>query len=303
MEDRCIKGGRTILKNKLITKAYPLYFVLPSSLIYLALFIIPFFLAVFYSFTDWNMFDYKFNGLENFKNILLNSELNISVINTFVFAIVTTVLKVICGLALAILLNRQLKTKSFLRSIFFLPAVINNVAVGILFISLLHPTTGLVNKFLHAIGANFLALDWLVDTRIAIFSASMVEVWKYSGFCMVIFLAALQAISSDYYEAANIDGASGWQKFKNITFPLIMPAFNNVLVLSIKGGLKVFDIILATTGGGPGNATSVLNIMIYHSFGSNMYGEACAGSTMLAVVVAVIALVVYKTISKLEVEM
>lgn len=289
--------------NKNINKIYPLYLAAPTLIIFSVLFILPFFMAIYYSFTDWNLRSASFVGLDNYIEMLSNPELNISFKNTFIFAALTTVLKVIFGLMLAVLLNRQLKTRGFLRSTFFLPAVINNVAVGITFIALLHPGTGLVNRILKGLGLSFLAQDWLADPRYAIYSASMVEVWKYSGLCMIIFLAALQTISREYYEASDIDGANSWQKFKNITFPLIIPAFNNVLVISIIGGLKVFDIILATTGGGPGRATYVLNLLVYNSFSYSFYGEACAGSTMLAVIVGLIAFIVYKLVGKKEVEM
>lgn len=112
----------------------------------------------------------------------------------------------------------------------------------------------------------------------------------------------MQNISSDYYEAAVIDGASGFQKFRYITFPLLLPSINNVVVLSIIGGLKVFDVVISTTGGGPGYATEVLNTLIYRSYSYQRYGQATAGTTILAVIVLIVTLFTYNTISKREVE-
>lgn len=229
--------------------------------------------------------------------------MNISIKNTIIFAVVTTLLKVVLGMLLAVFLNRELKTKNFLRTVFYLPAVINTVAIGILFSAVLHPTDGILNKFLNALGLGILAQEWLTNIHIAIYSIAAIEVWKWTGFTMIIILAGLQTVSGEYYEAADIDGASAWKKFRHITFPLIIPAFNNALVGSIIGGLKVFDIVMVTTNGGPGSATSVLNTLIFKSYGGNYQGEASAGSMILAILVALVAISTYIFIRKREVEL
>lgn len=288
--------------NSLKKKTYPLYFLVPGIVVFVVFFIVPFFIAVRYSFTNWNFRKADFVGLRNYINVLKDPNLNIAFKNTFVFTIITTVLKLVLGLVLAVFLNRKFKLTNYLRTVFYMPAVISTVAVGIAFTALMHPSKGLINVFLNTIGLGALAQNWLTDPKIAIYSVCMIEVWKWTGYTMMILLAGMQSVSEDYYEAAEIDGATGWQKFRYVTFPLIRPSFNNCLILSIIGGLKVFDIVLATTGGGPGVSTQVLNSVIYRSFSYNMQGEACAGTVFLALFVLLITLCTYNTITKKEAE-
>lgn len=275
---------------------YPIYFLIPGITLFFLLYLVPFFMSVRYSFTNWDFKRSDFVGFKNYINIIKDPNINIAFKNTFIFTVVTTFFKMILGLCLAIFLNNKLKMTKFLRTTFFLPAVINTIAVGIVFKALMHPSKGLINKILITIGLESLTQNWLTDTNIAIFSVCGVEIWKWTGYTMIIFLAGLQMISSDYYEAAEIDGANGWQKFRYITFPLIRPSFNNSLILSIIGGIKVFDIVLATTGGGPGSTTQVFNSVIFRSFSYNMQGEASAGTVVLAIIVLIITLCTYSQI-------
>ena len=176
------------------------------------------------------------------------------------------------------------------------------MAVGIIFQSLMHPSKGLINTLLNAVGLHALALNWLTDPKIAIFSICIIEVWKWTGYTMVIFLSGLQAISSDYYEAAEMDGAKGFKKFRYVTFPLLLPTFNNALIVNIIGGLKVFDLVQTTTEGGPGFATEVFSTAIYKCFGSGRLGEGSAVGMLLALIIAVIVLPTYRLIASREVE-
>lgn len=291
------------MHNGYKNRYYSLLLLFPGTLIYVMLFILPVLIGLYYSFTNWDFFTARFTGFDNYISILTDSDMNISIKNTIIFAVVTTLLKVVLGMLLAVFLNRELKTKNFLRTVFYLPAVINTVAIGILFSAVLHPTDGILNKFLNALGLGILAQEWLTNIHIAIYSIAAIEVWKWTGFTMIIILAGLQTVSGEYYEAADIDGASAWKKFRHITFPLIIPAFNNALVGSIIGGLKVFDIVMVTTNGGPGSATSVLNTLIFKSYGGNYQGEASAGSMILAILVALVAISTYIFIRKREVEL
>ena len=204
-------------------------------------------------------------------------------------------------LALALLVNNRFRGVNYMRTVFFLPAVLNNVAVGLVFRSMMHPS-GLINRTLTTIGLGALTQNWLTNPKIAIFSCAFVEIWKWTGYTMVILLAGLQAIDTTYYEAAELDGASRWQQFRSVTLPLIMPAFNNAVVISIVGGLKVFDIVQALTNGGPGNATSVFGTLIYSSFSSGSYGRGCAASMILTFFVLLIALPTNRFLSGKEVE-
>lgn len=291
------------MRNSYRNKYYSFMLLVPGILIYFIFFILPTFMGTYYSFTNWDFISASFVGLQNYINILTDSSTSGALKNTVIFAIVTTISKVLIGMLLAVFLNRQLKTRNYLRTVFYLPAVINTIAVGIMFTAILHPTEGILNVFFHKAGLGFLAQDWLTNTKIALFSICAIETWKWSGFNMVIILVGLQSISNEYMEAADIDGANSRQKFWKITFPLIMPAFNNAFVSSLIGGLKVFDIVVATTNGGPGSATQVMNTIIYRSFAFNMQGEANAGAVLLGVIVAAFAVVSYTFIRKREVEL
>lgn len=227
-------------------KRYPALFMAPGVLIYGVFFILPVLIGVWYSFTNWNFTRADFVGLMNYKNIISDPSIKRALLNTIIFTVVTTVGKVGLGLALAVFLNRKLHLRNYLRGISFFPAIISTVAVGIVFTAILHPY-GLLNQFFRALGLDFMAKNWLTDTKLALLSVCRVEIWKWSGFNMVIILAGLQAVPPEYQEAATIDGANAWQRFWRVTFPLILPAFNNAFVNSLIGGLKVFDIIVATT--------------------------------------------------------
>lgn len=278
---------------------------MPGLLLYFILGILPNFIGLGLSFVNTNNFNIKnmtYAGLQNFINILTNPTINIAISNSFIFAGLTTFFKVGTGLVLAIFLNQELKTRNFVRAVFFFPAILNVVAVGIVFSSLMHPL-GVINNFLGAIGLETLAQDWLTNPKIAIFSVSVIEIWMWSGFTMVILLAGLQSISKDYYEAASIDGATTFDKFLHVTFPLIMPYFNNALVVNIIGGLSSFGLIYATTQGGPGNATEVFGTFVFKSFGSGRYGEGSAANLLLSIIVLIIVIPTYKYIAGKEVEL
>ena len=220
--------------------------LLPCLAIFGIFFLLPAVMGVGFSFLNIRNVDFQaatFAGIGNYKNVLTDSGMNIAIKNSFIFAFVTTILKVTLGLLLAVLLNNKLKTTNFMRTVFFLPAVLSSVAVGLIFTAMMHPANGIINVALRAMGLPMLAQNWLTDPKLAIFSVAFVEVWKWTGFTMVILLAGLQSIPEHYYEAARIDGATGWQKFRYVTFPLIMPAFTNALVVNLIGGLKAFDVV------------------------------------------------------------
>lgn len=288
--------------NNRIGNTYSYKFLLPGMLVYSIFFIIPTLLSFYFSFTDWNIDGAKLIGMENFKYLISEPELRGAFKNTFIFAFVTTVFKIIFGLLLALLLNMKLKSRVALRTIFYFPAVLSSVAVGLIFSSLYHPTTGLINRMLTGAGLNFLARDWLGDPGIVIYSICFIEIWKWTGFIMIIFLAGLQSIPKEYYEATDIDGASSFQSFRHITFPLLNGPLNSSLLLSIIGGLKVFEIVRVSTNGGPGSASEVLASIIYKNFAFGYFGLATAGGLMLFIVVSCIAVPLNWYVSKREVE-
>ncbi len=287
-------------------KHYSYTLAVPGLVLYIIFFIIPAIGSLLLSFVKILGFDFstaRFGGITNYIDVFTQPNMRLAIYNSFLFALITTILKMVIGLSLAVALNKKIPLTNALRTIFFMPAVINTVAVGLIFSSLMHPTNGLINNFLHIASLDALIKSWLVDTKLAIFSVSAIEIWKWSGFTMVILLSGMQAIGKDFYEAGEIDGAVGWKRFRYLTLPLLLPAVNNALILNIIGGLKVFDLIQATTQGGPGSATEVFGTVIFKSFGSGRLGEGCAASVLLAAVIAVIAIPTYKYIANREVEM
>ena len=270
---------------------YPFYFVLAALVLYIVFFIIPGVSGIAYAFTDWSSYtdEVNFIGLDNFKTIFSPGEHYLSYIsNTLYFTVVTTFLKLAFGLALALLLNEGVKKLAHLyRTLIYLPAVLPTLVGALIFKSILHPATGLLNTFLRSIGADALAKAWLVDPHIALLSVVGVDTWKGVGYIMVILLAGLQTIPREYYEAAEVDGANAWARFRHITVPMILPAIVVVTVLNVLYGLRVFDIVYALTNGGPGYATEVLSTGIFRAFSQGQYGLGTAISSILFVILIV----------------
>jgi len=267
---------------------YPLYFAVPALALYGVFFILPSLGGIIYAFTDWSSFsdDVNFVGFKNFAKIFSTNEHYLVYLwNTVVFTIVTIILKTVVGLGLALLLNEGVKRLvNVYRVMIYIPVVLPFVVVGLIFRSILNPASGFLNTLLRSLGLDVLALNWLVDPHIALYSIIAVDTWKGVGYIMVILLAGLQTIPADYYEAAEVDGASGWQRFWFVTLPMLTPAMVVVTVLNVLYGLRVFDIVYAMTNGGPGYATEVLQTGIFEAFSKGQYGLGTAISSILLVI-------------------
>ncbi|MFZ6028016.1 MAG: carbohydrate ABC transporter permease [Chloroflexota bacterium] len=200
----------------------------------------------------------------------------------------TIALKTIFALLLALLLTKGLKRFfNFHRVIIYLPAILPTIVVGIVFRSILHPSTGVLNEFIRMIGLDFLAQRWLTNPGIALYSIISVDTWKGVGFIMVILIAGLQAIPAEYYEAAQIDGASQWDELREITIPLLLPTLTVTTVLNLLYGLKVFDVVWVLTNGGPGYATETVYTVVFKEFSKGRYGVSTALSTLLFFVMSI----------------
>ncbi|SEL97566.1 carbohydrate ABC transporter permease [Paenibacillus sp. OK003] len=270
---------------------YSYYMVFPALLIYSIFFVVPAIAAFYYSFTDWRLdrIDLKFIGWDNFEKIFSDKTLILALKNTAIFAVVTVAGKNIIGLLLAVALNMRLKTKNLLRAIFYSPSILSILVISILFTPMLR-TEGTINRLLEAVGLHSLSQAWLTNPSLVIWTIAIVSIWQSAGFQMAIYLAGLQSISQEYYEAATIDGASSWKSFFKITLPLLLPAININLMLTLIGGLKVFSEVYVMTGGGPGNASQVVGTIILRSFGEGNWGLGTAVNTLLFVVVTIIAI-------------
>ncbi len=285
---------------------YPNWFLLPTILIFGFLFVIPTLTSFYYSLTDWNINRrvISFIGLENFRELFSDVKFRSTLGNTLTYSFSVTFVRNFLGLFLAILLNNaQLKGRNLFRTIIFLPYVIAPVVIGYLFTAIYNPAQGILNQSLRAFGMGFLAQDWLNDPNIALFSTIMTDVWRTTGFSMVIYLAGLQAIPHELYESAEIDGANGRWKLTNVTIPLLAPSITINVVLALIGTMKVFVMILVLTNGGPGYATEVINTYIMSTFSLGLYGSGTAANIILSFLIIVIALPVLLFLKKREVEL
>jgi len=286
-------------------KVYPIYFAYGALALYIVLFVIPSIIGIGFSFTDWSAYTdkLKFVGLDNFKLVFSSDEDYLAIIkNTLKFTFVTTILKNVFGLALAILLTKSIRFLNFHRGIMFMPSVLSTLIIGMIFKSILNPADGLLNTFLRAIGLGALAGKWLVSSELAFGSVMAVDIWRGTGYIMTILIAGILSISGTYYEAASIDGANGYQKFRFITFPLLLPTLATTTVLNIIYGLKVFDMIYALTNGGPGKTTTeVLYTAVFKKFGTGQYAVGTALSSVMFLFMAVIGVFMIKIMTKDEV--
>lgn len=287
------------MKRKQRSKAYyPLWFALPLLLIYGIFFLYPIVTSFYYSMTVWNFNSATFNGLKNFKLFFSEASLSTSVVHTLIYAFATSGLKVILAFLIAIFLCSKIRTKSFIRSAVFFPNLVSAMAVGLTFSYLMHPTKGIFNVILGAIGLG--QVNFLGDPNMALGSIIMTDVWKGLSISVVIYIAGIQSIDKTYYEAAEIDGATGWQKLRHITLPLVAPAQNSIIILSLIGGLRSFDLIWSMTGGGPGFATDVMASVIYKQYAAGFYGLSTAGNVIMLILISLIAFPLQKMLNKRE---
>ncbi|WP_078544630.1 carbohydrate ABC transporter permease [Litchfieldia alkalitelluris] len=287
--------------NAFSKRTYSYYFLLPAAIVYFVFFLLPTIMSIFFSMTWWTLTDWKFIGLENFKTFLTEPSLNIGFKNTLIYAIVTCTLKVVLGLLLGVFLSSKLRFSGFIRSMVFFPTLLSTIAVGIAFTMMMHPSQGIINVTLNAIG--IIGPDWLGDTRIALLSVAFVDVWKGVGIATVIFIAGIMSIPQDYYEALMIDGGNAWHKFKSIILPLSRPAMNTVIILSFIGGLRTFDLVWAMTKGGPGFSTDLIASIIYKQYQAGFYGLSTAGNVILFVLVSALAFPLYGYLNRKEVDL
>lgn len=266
--------------------SYPIWFFLPAAVIYGVLFMYPTFASLFFSMTRWTLFDAQFIGFDNFAQFFREPFLVKGLINTLIYAFVTSGLKVVLGLLLGVLLTSDIIGRGYLRSVVFFPVLVSTVGVGITFTVMMHPTQGIINETLQMIGIK--GPGWLTDPNLALLSVALVDVWKGVGLATVIYIAGIVSIPQEYFEASKIDGASSFQNFWNITLPLARPATVTVVILSLIGGLRSFDLIWAMTRGGPGFTSDVIASVIYKQYQAGFYGLSTAGNVVLFIMVAII---------------
>jgi raffinose/stachyose/melibiose transport system permease protein len=280
---------------------YPYWFCLPAAVIFFVFFVVPTFSSFFFSLTRWNLFSFQFIGLENFVAFFQEPALVIGLKNTLIYAVVTCGLKVVLGILLAQLLTSQIIARGFLRSVAFFPVLVSTIGVGLTFTVLMDPSAGLINKSLALVGIDGPA--WLVDPKFALVSVALVDVWKGVGLATVIFIAGIVSIPREYFEASAVDGASAFRRFWHIVLPLSKPAITTVIILSLIGGLRSFDLIWAMTRGGPGFTSDVIASVIYKQYQAGFYGLSTAGNVVLFILVTAIVFPLYRFFTRQEVDL
>lgn len=286
-------------------KLYPWYFVAGPLLIYGVLFVLPSVIGIGYSFTDWSSYSDKisFVGWANFVEIFSPERNYLGYIwNTLWFTAATTVLKTLLALAFAMLLSKGVRALNLHRAILYMPAVLSVLIVGMVFTAILDPQYGLLNQGLRAVGLESLTQKWLVNPHLAMWSVIGVDVWRGMGYIMTILLVGILSISGVYEEAAQLDGASGWQRFRHITLPLLRPTLAVAIVLNVLYGLKVFDIVYVLTNGGPGHRTEVLYTAVFQAFSQGRYAIGTALSTVMLVIMVVLGIFMIRALTRNEVQ-
>lgn len=280
-------------------------FILPNLIGYSIFVFLPVCFSFVLSLMKWDASQapMEFVGLQNFTQIFGDQIFRKSFGNTIEYALLTVLPTLVLSLLLAVLMNSKIKGINFFRTSFFFPYIASIVAVGAVWNMLFQPDFGPINEFLRFIGiAN--PPRWVVDVKWAMVAIAIVTIWKFTGYYMIVYLAALQGIPSSLYEAASIDGAKGWQKLRYITIPMLTPTTFFVLIMLTIQCFKVFDMVYVMTGGGPGNATKTLVNYIYEkAFVSWQLGPASAGAIILFSVVLGIALIQFSGEKKWQKDM
>lgn len=279
------RGARRVGRSKA-----PYLFVAPATLLFLGFSLVPIVTAIALSFQEAaTLGDGAWVGLDNFAQMLGDSLLLTSLRNTLVFTVGTVPTAMAIGLALAVALNRPLPGRTVFRALFFVPMVAAGVVVGVVMSWIFHGDYGVANNLLTALGLE--RIPWLTSQGRAMFTLVCVVVWTRIGFCMVIYLGALQAVPIELKEAASLDGAGRWSRFWNVTWPLLRPTTSILVILNVVFSLQAFDVIYVMTGGGPGFSTTVLIQYVFRAaFVDARMGYAAALGLVLVAILLVFTL-------------
>ena len=279
--------------------------VLVAVLLYAVILIVPLFLSFFYSFTDLNPLypSTKFVGLQNYADMASDSDFLGALSRTIVLSLNVTIMANVLGLFVALMLNRPSRFYAFLRTLFFIPQVLSGVIVGFIWAIILTTNNGILNILLQQLGLSAENIAWLGKPGLAFMALTVVIIWQQMGFCVVVYLAALQGIPQDLVEAATIDGANRWNVFRNVTFPLLAPGVTVNVVLLLIISLKIYDQVAVLTAGGPGGQTETLAYYIVRiTFTSNEAGYGSAVALVLFFLIAITSVILTGVLRKREVE-
>jgi ABC-type sugar transport system permease subunit len=270
-------------------------FVAPALILYAVFMIYPFIQSIYYAFTDWDgaQAEKNFVGLDNFRELFDDNVLWESLQNTLIWVVIGTIGPIVVGLLLAMLLWRRPKGFTLFRTVYFMPQVLSSVVIAIVWGWIYNPIFGILNQGLDNVGLESWSRGWLGDPDFALYAVLVAAMWAQTGFVFVVFLAGLQNVSKDLIEAATLDGAGAWRRFRDVTMPQLANVITVVTALMLIDGFAVFDIVFAMTGGGPNRATEVIATYTYaEAFTQNRIGYASTLSLVITVI-SLVASVVY----------
>lgn len=281
-----------------------LLFTVPLLVIFTIVVVIPFVIGIYYAFFDWDGIGANpmvFTGLENFRVLLEDERFLRSAWLTVLFTVMSVVSVNVVGLAFALLVTSKLKLANLARTMLFMPYLIGGLILGYIWQFVFLDVFTLIGE---VTGLDSIFFNWLNNETFALFALVFVFTWQMAGYVMIVYIAGIQGIPGELVEAAKIDGASKWQRFLNITAPLLMPAFTISLFLTLSYGFKIYDVNLSLTGGGPANATELFAMNIYNEiFGYGNYGYGQAKAIVFFVIIAAITMTQVYITKKREVEM
>ncbi|MDR1547487.1 MAG: sugar ABC transporter permease [Hungatella sp.] len=278
-------------------------FYIPAVILFLVFVIYPFIQGIRLSFTNWNGYSQsmKYVGIKNYARLFQDANVKTALVNTLIYGVMSTVIQNILGLGYALFLNTKFKGRSIVRTVIYMPVMIAPLIMGYIMYFFFQYDGGAVNDILTALHME--PVDLLVHSGTAIRIIVLVNSLQFVGVAMVIYLAGLQNVPNMYYEAAMIDGATFWERFRHITIPLLMPAISSSTILNLIGGLKLFDLVMALTSGGPGFSTHSLSTLVTNQyFSAQSAGYASAIGIFSFLLIMIISNVVMGYFDKKEVD-
>lgn len=275
---------------------YRLLFAVPTILLVTVFFAGPFIANGVLSFMRWTGFSstIRFTGFDNFRSLMTLGILQHATLDTIGFALITMITQNVVGLALAKALQNTNRINTVFRTIFFIPVLMSPLAAGYIWSAMLAPE-GPINQGISLIVPGGFNYSWLGHSESALIMVGLIDGWKWSGLATLVYIAGLNSIPRSVIEAAMLDGATAWQRFRQVEVPLLAPAFTFNVTITLVGSFSALDVIFSTTKGGPGDATSVLNAAVYDQYGAGLFGQSSALSFMIAILVIVTAvpLIIY----------
>lgn len=266
---------------------------LPAAILFTLFYFVPFIANLRYSLTRWDRIsEPEFVGFDNFINLLTNDDLFYKVLgNNLKFTFLVVLFQTLFSLIFALFLVKNTRGNVALRTLFFFPTILSSVSVGMIWLFMYDPNFGAVNLFFNRIGLDGFALNWLGSESSALYAIAFTQVWFHTGQMMVIYIAGLQQIPQELYESASMDGASRWQQFRHVTWPMSIPTTIVVMAYTTIQSFRAFDLIFSMTQGGPNNSTNIFAVLIYQTVFSELrIGYAAAQSIFFIIVLVTVTL-------------